>query len=113
MLSRSQIATKIEERCGIKPNLSMRIMKELGEVIAEHVKSGEDITVPGVVRISYGYTPARKKGDKYIGFGGEEKTVEKATPEKIRLSVNYPGGKTKLLPKKGTKGYKNVTARKG
>lgn len=111
-LTKQQIANEIESRTGIKPTLAKRVIDELGNIIQEQVVAGNDVSIKGVVRIAYRYTAPRKKGDTYTGFGGVEQTAEKNTPEKVALSVGYPGGKAKLLPAKGSKGYKAVIARK-
>lgn len=111
-MNQADIVREVEKRTGIKPKLSRTVLKTVGEIIKERVPKGETITLPGIVSIKFGYTPARQKGDVYAGFGGEEKTVEKNTPEKLRVTVNYPGGKPQLLPRKGTVGYKNVVATK-
>lgn len=108
----NEVTAEIEARTGIKRNLSRRVLKELGAIIQEKVPQGEKVSVPGVVTIGFGYTPPRRKGEEYAGFGGEIVQADKARPEKLRVTVNYPGGKPKLLPKKGTKGYKKVIAEK-
>jgi len=112
MLTKGQIADELVSRgCGQKRQM-MNVLSALGDIAAEEVGKGEDFSIPGVARISYGYTTPRKKGEKYIGFGGEEVTADKARPEKIRIRASAAGSIKKLLPTKGSKAYKAVVARK-
>ena len=112
MLTKGQIADRLVEMgCGQKRQM-MNVLSALPEIAAEEIGKGEDFSIPGVARVSYGYTTPRKKGEKYIGFGGEEVTADKARPEKIRIRASAAGPLKKLLPKKGTKSYKNVVSRK-
>ena len=90
----------------------MNVLTALGEIAADEIKQGEDFSIPGVARVSFGYTSPRKKGEVYVGFGGEEVKADKARPEKIRMRATAAGPLKKLLPNKGTKAYKNVVSRK-
>jgi len=112
MLSKGEIAQELENRgCGKKRQM-MSVLSALGEIAAEQVTAGEDFSLPGVARVSFGYTQPRKKGEEYVGFGGEIVKAEKARPEKVKIRATPAGALKKLLPNKGTKGYKNVVARK-
>jgi hypothetical protein len=117
MLTKNQLAQEIQDvlsEDGV--TIPLRNIKEaldgLSVVAHEQIEAGEDFTVPGVCKIAYAYTVPRKKGEKYIGFGGEEVVADKARPEKIRIRASAVGSIKKLLPNKGTKPYKNVVGRK-
>jgi hypothetical protein len=112
MLTKGQIAERLEEKGVGKKNQMMRVLSALAEIAAEEVGSGEDFSIPGVARVRYGYTTPRKKGEEYVGFGGEIVKADKARPEKIRIAASAAGPLKKLLPSKGSKAYKNVVARK-
>lgn len=112
MLTKGQIAQELEDRGIGKKNQMMRALTALADIAAEEVGNGEDFTVPGICRVRYAYTTPRKKGEVYIGFGGEEVKADKARPEKIRIAASAAGPLKKLLPSKGSKAYKNVVARK-
>lgn len=88
------------------------VLTATASAVQKNVLAGEDVSIPKLVRIGFGYRPARKKGDVVAGFGGEERTVEKNEPEVVRISVGVPGGKKALMPAKGSKAYKAVVARK-
>jgi nucleoid DNA-binding protein len=111
-LTKNEIAKRVETITGVKPNLTKNVIDAIGEVLVEEVSAGRDFSLPGIVRISHGYTPPRRKGDVVAGFGGQERTVTKNEPEKLRVSIGFPGGKKKLMLRKGSKGYKSVVSRK-
>lgn len=112
MLSKGQIAQELENMGVGKKRQMMSVLSALAEIAADEIAAGEDFSLPGVARVSYGYTTPRKKGEEYVGFGGEVVKADKARPEKIRLRATPAGAIKKLLPSKGTKGYKAVVARK-
>lgn len=113
MLTKGQIAQALEDAGVGKKKQMMNVLTTLADIAAEEIEKGEDFSLPGICRVSYGYTSPRKKGEVYVGFGGEEVKADKARPEKIRIRASAAGSLKKLLPNKGTKAYKAVVARKG
>ena len=111
-LNKGQIAQELENRGIGKKRQMMNVLSELAEIAADEIEAGEDFTVPGICKVSYGYTAPRKKGEEYVGFGGEMVKADKARPEKIRIRASAAGALKKLLPNKGSKAYKNVVGRK-
>lgn len=132
MLSKTDIAGTINDRIGVGKTLVKNVLDELADLAAEEIANGEDFTVPGIVRISYSYRGALKKGEKYkkgqtyVGFGGVETTAEAdsaARTASIRLAAR-PVAKVKSgVPtsrdKAGQSAFlrsragKNVISRKG
>ena len=104
----NQIREALEEDGVTLPLRNIKdTLKGLALIAEEQVAAGEDFTVPGVVRLSYSYSPAVKKGEKYkkgetyVGFGGVEQTAENDSPArkaKIKLNARPTGGVAKLKP---------------
>ena len=127
VLSKSQIADELAAQgLGGKRQIT-NILTELAELAADEIAEGEDFVVPGIAKVSWAYTAAQKKGEKYkkgetyIGFGGVENTAEadsKARPERINLRSTPAAplkrfGPSKSNPQFGkSKAAKNVRARK-
>jgi nucleoid DNA-binding protein len=121
MLTKQDLAYEIEHRIGVKPQMTKNIMNCMAEIALEEIKAGEDFVVPGIVRITFNYRKAFKKGERFkkgetvVGFGGMEQVKEedsKATKETMKLKANIMPLIKKALPNKGTAGFKNVVSRK-
>jgi nucleoid DNA-binding protein len=128
MLTQGDIAREIEHRTGIKPNLSKNVLNTLIEIAAEEIAAGEGFAVPGLVKFDFRYSPAYRKGERYVkgdtvsGPQGERVAEEDSPARKERMKlVATPMAKAKaglqkgagVLPlKKGTRGYKRVVERK-
>jgi nucleoid DNA-binding protein len=132
MLTKNEIAAQIEEMTGVKPVLTKRILDALATVASEHVASGEDLTVPGIVSFKYDYRAPQKKGSRWKkgdtrinNITKEESIAEADSPPvtpRIRLKANPVGlmGKVKPSTKPDsqrefmkTKPAKAVVRRKG
>lgn len=119
MLSKSQIAEAVQGKLGddfTKRDVA-QVLGALAEVAAEEIALGEDFQVPGVARVQFRYTKPRRKGEKYIGFGGEEMTADTNRPAKVRM-VATPAGSLKTPHKEAVKDpksklFKAVTKNKG
>jgi len=120
-LSKSQIADELAAQgLGGKRQIT-NILNELAELAADEIAEGEDFVVPGIAKVSWAYTAAQKKGEKYkkgdtyIGFGGIENTAEadsKARPERIRLRATAAAPLKRLGPSKSNAAFgKSKTAR--
>jgi hypothetical protein len=82
MLSKNQIAAELEERGLGRRRQIANILDGLASLAAEEIASGQDFTVPGIVKVGWAYTSPLAKGEKhrkgetYVGFGGQEITAE-------------------------------------
>lgn len=131
MLSKSQIAAELEERGVGRKNQLNAVLTALADIAQEEIEAGEGFTLPGVVKVDFAYTSPRtkgseyKKGDIYVGFGGEEKVAEADSKERkasVRLVAKPAAPLKRIVPKandrKGqtrflsTRAGKNVVARK-
>jgi len=83
------------------------ILDGLAELAADEIGQGEDFTVPGIVRLTYTYRPAAKKGERfkkgetYVGFGGQEVTAETDSPARkaaVKLRATPAGAVGKIKP---------------
>lgn len=133
MLTKMQIADELEAMGLGKRRQIANILDGLAKLAQEELADGNDFSVPGVAKVSWGYTSPRakgalyKKGDSYVGFGGV--TVESAEAdskerkEKIALK-SAPAAQLKRLAPKGndrvgqrkflsTRAGKAIRARKG
>ena len=63
MLTKNQIAQKVEAETNIPAREVKDVMDVLGEIALEEVKGGQDFSIPGLVRISYRYRAKLKKGE--------------------------------------------------
>lgn len=119
MLSKSQIAEAVQEKLGddfTKKDVT-DVLNTLAQVVSEEIALGEDVKVPGVAKITFRYTKPRRKGEKYIGFGGEEMVADANRPAKIRMTA-APDGKLKNAVKEDigndkSKLFKAVAKAKG
>jgi len=125
-----QIAEELAEQGLGGKRMIANVLDGLAALAADEISLGEDFIVPGIAKIAYTYTPARKKGESYrkgesyVGFGGVEQVAEadsKPRKEKIRLSARPTGAVGRLKPGTKpeaqsafmkTKAAKNVKARK-
>jgi nucleoid DNA-binding protein len=110
MMSKNELAQQIEFKCGVKPRLAKTVLDALAEIAAEEIEKGNDFTVPGIAKLSFRYSPASKKGERWkkgeerTKFGGEVEIAEAdspATKAKIALKAAPTGKVAKLKP--GTK----------
>lgn len=84
-------------------------LAEMEGIAEDEISQGNDFTVPGICRISWSASRAVKKGEKYkkgetyVGFGGEEKTAEAdspAKPARIKLKATPVGRAKSPAPSK-------------
>lgn len=132
MLTKSEIAYQVEDITGIKPNLTKAVIDALATIAVKEISSGEDFSLPGVVRFKWGYTKPLdkgakyKKGDEYVGFGGVEQTAEADSKEvkaSVKLVASPASDIKKIVPKKSdrvaqrkflqTRAGKQIVSRKG
>lgn len=115
MLSKSQLVDEIRERQETEFSRGevRDILDAIAAIAADEIASGEDFQIPGVCKVYHRYTKPRKKGETYIGFGGEETKAEKARPAKLTLKANPLKAMKDVAPSLTTKGGKAVAARKG
>jgi nucleoid DNA-binding protein len=107
MLGKNELAREIENRTGVKPNLAKRVMDTMAEICREELEKGEDFTVPGISKVFYRYTPARKKGETYKkgdtvkSPAGERVAEEDSKPRKasIKLKAQPMPGVRRHMPK--------------
>lgn len=94
MLTKNELADRIADTGAGGRTQVKRVLDALAEVVESEIQRGEDVSVPGVVRIKFNYTPPLKKGEKYkkgetyIGFGGIENVADadsKARKQAIKL----------------------------
>jgi hypothetical protein len=101
MLSKNQIAAELEERGLGRRRQIANILDGLASLAAEEIASGQDFTVPGIVKVGWAYTSPLAKGEKhrkgetYVGFGGQEITAEadskpRKASVKLRATVAAP-----------------------
>lgn len=107
-VTQKEIADRIEEITGVKPNLSKSVLKALAQVAQEEVAAGNDFTIPGVARIIWRFRKPMKKGERWSkgdlvqGFGGSEEIKETDSPPvtaKARLIASPTGVVGSLKPK--------------
>jgi hypothetical protein len=107
MLTKMEIARELEAEGLGRARQIANILDGLANLAASEIGQGEDFTVPGIVKVAYTYTPAVKKGerflkgDTYVGFGGEEKVAEADSPArkaKIKLAARPAGHVARLKP---------------
>jgi nucleoid DNA-binding protein len=100
----NEIASRIEDKTGVKKNLSKTVIKALAEVATEEIKAGNDFTVPGIVRINWNYRKPQKKGarwsagDEVAGIGGEVSVKDADSPE-VKARVKLEGKPMPVLKK--------------
>lgn len=58
----NEIAKRIEDKTGVKPNLAKNVVKALQEVVADEISAGRPVTLTGFVKFSHGFKPALRKG---------------------------------------------------
>lgn len=117
MLSKSQIVERLVEKGVGQKQQIKHVLDGLAEVAAEEIALGEDFQVPGVARIAFRYTKPRRKGEEYVGFGGEVMKADVARPAKVRM-VATPVGSLKNSVKESltdnkSKLFKAVAKKKG
>lgn len=132
MLSKSQIAAELEAQGLGRKRQIMNIIDGIADLAVEEVANGEGFSIPGLVKIDWTYTKPRakgemyRKGETYVGFGGEEQVAEADSKErkaKVTLKAS-PGAALKRLAPKGndragqskflrSKAGKAVVSRKG
>jgi nucleoid DNA-binding protein len=100
MLTKSELIGRIADKGAGGRQQVKHVLDALAEVAEEEVAAGNDITIPGVVRVSWKYTSPLKKGEKYkkgetyVGFGGVEQEAEadsKARKESVKLKAAPTG----------------------
>jgi len=114
VLTKNQVVGEITAISGIPTNTVKNVLDALADLAYEELEAGEDFSVPGVVKFSWRYTRAQKKGEKYrkgdtyTGFGGVENVAEadsKARAAAVKLAVLPLGEINKTLkPRKATMG---------
>jgi nucleoid DNA-binding protein len=100
VLTKNELAAAVEARLPYEINSrEIKLMFDaLADVAEEEIARGEDFSIPGVARISWSYTSPRakgdlyKKGEQYVGFGGQELVAEADSKErkaavKLRASI--------------------------
>jgi nucleoid DNA-binding protein len=115
MLTKSELVAEISDDTQVSKADVRKVLDDLAVLAADEVAAGEDFTIPGVGKIVWRYTKPKKKGQKYPGFGGEEKVAEKNTPAKLWLAATAHGSLKKIgkATTLSSKAGKNVAARKG
>jgi hypothetical protein len=113
LLSKSQIINELaSDGVGGKQQIK-NVLEALADLAESEISKGEDFVVPGIARVWHRYTKPRKKGEKYVGFGGVEAKAEKARAAKLTLKASVAGKLKKSAPSLRSKGGKAVAARKG
>lgn len=86
------------------------MLKHQEQVIADALGRGEDVVIPGIVKLTWDYRARQakgsrwKKGDMRTKFGGEQEVAEEDSPavtERFRLKAAVTGAAYRLRP--GTK----------
>jgi nucleoid DNA-binding protein len=101
----SELAERLAERdLGGKQQIR-NIIAGLIEEVASEVDKGENVTIPGLLKINWRYSAARKKGEMYrkgeerTGFGGVVSIAEEDSParkQSIKLGVSFLGNLNKV-----------------
>lgn len=97
----SELAERLSDRdLGGKQQIK-NIINGLVEEVTSEADKGENVTIPGLLKINWRYSAARKKGDMYrkgeekTGFGGNVSVAEEDSParkQSIKLGVSLLGG---------------------
>lgn len=65
MLTKNEIAAKVEQRTGVKPTLTKNVLDAVAVIAAEHIGEGNDLTIPGLVKFAYGYRAPAPRGSRW------------------------------------------------
>lgn len=85
-ITMSEIASRIEQKTGVKPNLSKNVIKAMQEVVAEEIAAGNPVTLSGFVKFSHGYKAPLKKGREVRDpKTGETHKAESGRPAEITV----------------------------
>jgi nucleoid DNA-binding protein len=107
MLNKSELINELVERGAGDRQHVRNMLEKLADVVYEQLEAGEDVVIPSIVKLSYDYKPAVKKGEKYkkgetyVGFGGVETVAEadsKPRSRSVRLVAKVTGDVAKLKP---------------
>lgn len=107
MLNKTELINELVERgVGDRRHVS-HMINALAEVGVEQLQAGEDFVLPGLVRLSYSYRKAQKKGERWrkgeevTGFGGVTSVKDTDSPPvkaKIRLVAKPTGAAARVKP---------------
>lgn len=108
-ISLSEIAKEIEDKIGVKPNLTKNVIKALIEVAADEIEQGHVFTIPGFVKFRHGYRPALKKGREVRDPStGETKKAEEGKPASIVVRASALAKIKKAAPSPTSKAGKPI-----
>lgn len=108
-MNRSQFLNKVADRARAHRRDVEHVWEQAAAVIAEAVKKGEDVSIPGFGKFKQRVTAARKAGIRKDPFTGEmrqfparpEKRVPRFLPAKPLKE--FVGGAVKSLPGRATR----------
>lgn len=119
-MTKNEIVQEIaaELPSGVTPRkIVTHVLERLSDMAYGEIADGRDFAVPGILTISYRYTAPRKKGDVYVGFGGEETVAESARPARLGISKSInreilQAAKKNIADPKSAM-FKSIAKRKG
>lgn len=82
-LTKSQLAGMIAEKAGVTKTNVNDVLSSLIEVIAEELRAGRPITIPGVAKVSLAHKAATKARPGRNPFTGEEITIKAKPARKV------------------------------
>lgn len=108
-MSLTEIASSIEEKTGVKPNLAKSVIKALVEVAEDEIAEGRPFAITGFIKLSHGYKPALKKGRIVRDPStGETKKAEEGRPAQITVKARALARVKKAAPSPTSKAGKPI-----
>jgi nucleoid DNA-binding protein len=82
-VTKRQLIAKVAERCEVPPAKAKEMLAALADAVVEALWSGEEVTIPGLVKFKYHDSPAR---DRQMYFGPRRgETVPTPARRNIRI----------------------------
>jgi len=120
-MNRSELIADLVDRGAGDRRHVTNMLKCLEEATVDALSAGEDVTIPGIVKLSWGYRAPQKKaarwrkGDEVTGFGGVATIKEEDSPpvtEKATIKPSLTGAAYRTRPKGSAEDQKAFFATK-
>ena len=85
-MTKSEFVNQIAERSGLNKKQASTVLEAVGSIVAEQLKSGVDVTIPGLIRLSVSTKEATPERPGINPFTKEE-TMFKAKPASTVVKV--------------------------
>lgn len=101
------IAAEVEERMGVKPNLTKNILKCLADIAEYEVSQGRNFTLPGIGTVRLAYQPRKPKREVRNPQTGETRMADPA-PAKIVVRARAHPRMKRAVPTPTSKAGKGI-----